>query len=437
MESLETEEKELPNKSLHWQIILASTLGVVVGLIVNGIQISPDIFLIEVLGKLNHFIGDLFIRGLRFVAVPIVLFSLIAGVGSLNDLRKLGRIGSKTIAFYLCTTAIAISLGLLLANLIAPGKYISAELRDSLAQEGAIIAQEKMSKATAPDVWETLLNIVPKNPFSALAQGEMLQVVFFSMVIGLGLAMLPKKESQPILDFFDVMTKVIINIVTVLMKLAPLAVFCLLAGVTAKLGLDILAALAVYSLVVVLGLFCLLVLYPILVRVIADIPIRRFYTAIAPAQLLAFSSSSSSATMPITLKCVENHLEVDRDVSRFVIPLGATINMDGTALYQGVAALFIAQMYGIDLDLGQQLTIVLTATLASVGTAGVPGVGLIMLVIVLQSVGMSTEVMTGGLAVIFGVDRILDMCRTVINVTGDCTVATLIGHWEKGRKVQP
>lgn len=378
-----------------------------------------------------EFIGSLFLRSLRFVAVPIVLFSLVGGIGALSDLQKLGRIASRTIGFYLVSTAIAISIGLGLSNLLSPGVGLTSATQELLRSSHAETVGIKMTQAVAPDVWTTLLNIVPINPFSALANGNMLQVLFFSVALGMGVATLPEKERSLLVSVFDGLTQVIIRIVQGLMKMAPLAVFCLLLSTGAKLGWDVITVLGQYVLTVLFGLGLLAFgLYPFLVRTFTKHSILDFFRSIAPAQLLAFSSSSSSATMPVTLECCQDRLHLDKDVARFVVPLGATINMDGTALYQGVAAMFIAQTMGLDLTLMDQITIVLTATLASIGTAGVPGVGLIMLVIVLESIGLSAEEMTMGLSIIFGVDRLLDMSRTVINVTGDCTVATVVDAFE-------
>lgn len=429
-----------PRIALHWQIIIGMVLGLVVGLVVNlaqgpieGIMEAGGVVagVLGFLAKLNDFVGDLFLRGLRFIAVPIVLFSLIVGSSSLNDLKKLSRIGGRTIGIYLLTTAVAISTGLLLANILRPGTWLSPELRDSLAAASAEVASEKVAAATAPDTWATLLDIVPKNPFAALAEGNMLQVVFLALAVGVALTLIPKDKASPIIAFCDGMTDVIIKLVHLIMLTAPYAVFCLIARVMATMGIEVLSALVVYSLTVIAGLALMtFVVYPLALKLLTGVGPRRFFRAIAPAQLLAFSSSSSSATLPVTMECVEERLGAGEDVASFVVPLGATINMDGTALYQGVAALFIAQLYGIDLDLSAQLTIVLTATLASIGTAGVPGVGLIMLVIVLQAVGITDDVMKGGLAIIFGVDRLLDMCRTTTNVTGDCMVATVVASAE-------
>lgn len=433
---------EAPRKrlALHWQILIGMGLGLVVGVILNlasaplsaaAASSAAVATVFDFLVHLNDFLGDLFLRGLRFIAVPIVLFSLIVGASSLNDLKKLSRIGGRTIAIYLGTTAVAISVGLLLANILQPGTFLSPEVRDAMASASAGAVATKVAAAQAPDTWATLLDIVPKNPFNALAQGNMLQVVFTALAVGVALTLIPEEKSKPIIAFADGLTDVIIKLVQAIMMAAPVAVFCLIVRVMATLGLDVLGALLVYSLTVIVGLATMtFLIYPAALKIFGGVSPRRFFRAIAPAQLLAFSSSSSSATLPVTLECVEDRLGAGEDVASFVVPLGATINMDGTALYQGVAAIFIAQLYGIDLTFSDQLTIVLTATLASVGTAGVPGVGLIMLVIVLQSVGIDDTVMKGGLAIIFGVDRLLDMCRTTTNVTGDCMVAAVVAARE-------
>lgn len=463
----------MPKLALHWQIIIGLLAGVIVGLIVNrawtdqtwaslgvldasaylaeGKRDLPDEA--ELAGMteaqldlaypnrdagigagaarfvrtLNKFVGDLFMNGLKFIAVPIVLFSLIVGASSLNDLSKLSRIGGKTIGTYLVTTAVAITVGLLLANVIGPGKFVGEETRTQLVDRYGVEAQGKIEAAQAPDVWSTVLNIVPTNPFEALSQGNMLQVVFAALLVGICLTLIKKEKARVVIEFCDAMTDVVIKIVEIVLKLAPYAVFALIVLKIADLGVDVLGALAVYSVVVVLGLAIMVFgVYPLAFMVLAKVRYGRFFKAISPAQLLAFSSASSSATLPVTMECCEERLGVKDEVSSFVLPIGATINMDGTALYQGVAAVFIAQLYSIPLTIGDQLTIVLTATLASIGTAGVPGVGMIMLVIVLQTVGIPLE----GIAVILGVDRILDMCRTTCNVTGDCMVATIVASSE-------
>jgi Na+/H+-dicarboxylate symporter len=376
----------------------------------------------------NRFVGDLFMRGLRFIAVPIVLFSLIVGISSLKDMSKLGRIGGRTIGIYLVTTALAITIGLVLANLIGPGRGFPEELRETLAASGAGEASAKIAGAEdRPSAWSVLLNIVPVNPFESLAETEMLQVVFAAVVIGVGLTFLSREKAEPVIKVCDAMTDVVIMIVHGVLAIAPYAVFALIVQVLADLGFGVLLNLLKYVLTVVSGLAIMIFgVYPLILRVFTPVRYGRFFRAISPAQLLAFSSSSSGATLPVTMECCEERLGCSEEITSFVVPIGATINMDGTALYQGVAAAFIAQLYQMDLTLGQQAQIVLTATLASIGTAAVPGVGIVMLVIVLQSVGIPLQ----GIAVILGVDRILDMCRTTCNITGDCMVCAVVAASE-------
>ena len=460
----DTDSGSRKKMALHWKILIGLLAGVVVGLGINvlwidstwsglGVEdastfISGDAkarLAAEAEGGANAdastlahaarfvrnatgFVGDLFMRGLRFIAVPIVLFSLIVGVSSLKDMSKLGRIGGKTIGIYLVTTAVAITIGLLLANIVGPGRGFPDDLREQLASEGAGDASVKIAGAESrPSPWDVALDIVPTNPFTSLAETEMLQVVFAAVVIGVGLTLLPREKARPVIDFADAMTDVVIMIVHGVLAIAPYAVFALIVRVLADLGFDVLLNLIKYVLTTVAGLALMIfVVYPLVLRLFTPIRYGRFFKAISPAQLLAFSSSSSGATLPVTMECCEERLGVSEEVTSFVVPIGATINMDGTALYQGVAAVFIAQMYGLDLTIGDQLQIVLTATLASIGTAAVPGVGIVMLVIVLQSVGIPLE----GIAVILGVDRILDMCRTACNVTGDCMVCSVVAAGE-------
>ena len=422
--------------ALHWKILIGMGLGLVVGITANLLgdsvldRVAPGGLAasgLEFLARLNSFAGQLFIRVLRFIAVPIVLFSLIAGVSNVRDLRKLSRVGGKTIGIYLVTTAVSISLGLVLVNLIEPGATVDENVRNELGAAYAEEASAKIARAQSPDVWDTLLHIIPENPFEALAQAEMLQVVFLALTIGILLTVIPREKSTDTIRLADSLSDVFIAFVNVIMRLAPYAVFALIVDVIAKLGFDVLIALLAYGLVVVAGLATLILgIYPLALRLLTPVGYRQFFRGIARALLLAFSSSSSSATLPVTLKAAQERLGISEEIASFVLPVGATINMDGTALYQGVAAVFIAQLYGMDLTLAQQLTIVLTATLASIGTAGVPGVGMIMLVIVLESVGIPLE----GIAVILGVDRLLDMCRTCANVTGDCMVSCVIASSE-------
>ncbi len=414
---------------LHWWILIGMGLGVVYGVVMAQAGWTD-----HVLVWIKP-IGTLFLNLLRMIAVPLVLFSLAAGVASLNDTAKLGRIGGKTIGLYLVTTSVAISIGLIVASIIQPGSGMrdDPQIRQTLQENFGAEAIAKIQTADQVSMLEQLLKIVPTNPFQALAEPAMLQIVFFSLMLGIAFTRLPRHRAGHVIEVFQLMTDAIIEMVHIIMKLAPLGVFALLATLIADLGQDpdnlgtVVGSLFGYMLTVVLGLVLhLLLVYTVLIRFFAKIPIRHFFRSIAPAQLLAFSSSSSAATLPVTLECVEKKVGVHEEVSSFVLPLGATINMDGTGLYQGVAAVFIATAYGLDLSFGDQLQIVITASLASIGTAAVPGVGIIMLTIVLKQIGVPAE----GIALILGVDRPLDMLRTTLNVTGDATVATCVAASE-------
>jgi Na+/H+-dicarboxylate symporter len=414
--------------ALHWQILIAMALGIGYGLIAAQTGSTQHVD-----DWIKPF-GTLFLNLLKMIAVPLVLFSLVAGVASLDDTSKIGRIGGKTIVLYLATTAIAITIGLVVVNIFRPGSGISAELRESLRSGFAQMAEDKVRAAEDVSIVQQLIGIVPTNPFAALANSEMLQIVFFALMLGVALTRLnSKRPVAHVVSVFQLLSDGIIEMVHLIMKIAPIGVFAMLASVLADLGEDpeqtgqLLGALVGYMGTVVLALVLHGVLvYGLLIRGMARIPVKRFAKAMLPAQLLAFSSSSSAATLPVTIDCVEKGVGVDEEASSFVLPLGATINMDGTGLYQGVAAVFIATVYGMDLSLLQQAEIVLTATLASIGTAAVPGVGIVMLTIVLKQVGVPLE----GIALILGVDRPLDMCRTVLNVTGDATVCTVVARSE-------
>ena len=417
---------------LHWQIITGLLLGLVFG-IISAIfgwgQFTTD--------WIAPF-GTIFIRLLKFIAIPLVLTSLITGIASLSDLKKLSRIGGKTISIYIVTTAISVSIGLITVNLLQPGKQVTYEMQSKLqepyesdASSRADTAQEV--KARGP--LQLFIDMVPSNFFEAASNNRnMLQIVFISMLIGIGLVQIPKKKSKPVLDIFEGLNDVIIKLVDIIMLIAPLGVFSLIAQTINKVAGDdpdqvaeLLGALGFYMIAVVVGLIIhLLVTYMTILKVYVKMPLKTFFTGIGPAQLLAFSTSSSGATLPVTMERCEDELGVSEEVSSFVLPLGATINMDGTALYQAVAAVFISQAIGLDLSLLDQLTIVLTTVLASIGTAAVPGAGIIMLVIILEAIGVPST----GIALILGVDRILDMLRTVINVTGDATIAVTIASSE-------
>ncbi|GBD02416.1 Proton/glutamate-aspartate symporter [bacterium HR18] len=419
-------------RKLHWQIIIGLVLGLLLGLwaAAQGWGSWVDRWIAP--------LGTVFINLLKLIAVPLVLASLIVGVTSLSDLRRLSRIGTKTIALYIATTVVAITLGLVLVNLLQPGHTVPADMRERLqsAYAADVEARAELAQQTRErGPLQLLVDIVPENVFSAAADNRnMLQVVFIALLSGIGLLLIPQEKARPVIAFFDGVNALVIRLVELIMRTAPVGVFALMAGTITSIAhdnleqvLELLAALGYYSLTVLLGLVLhTLGTYPLLVKFGAGMPLRVFFGGIAPAQLVAFSTSSSGATLPVTMECAEKNLKIPEEVSSFVLPLGATINMDGTALYQAVASVFIAQTLGLGLDLGAQLTILLTAVLASIGTAAVPSAGIVMLVIILESVGVPSA----GIALILGVDRILDMCRTVTNVTGDLTVASVVAATE-------
>lgn len=407
---------------LHWQILIGMVLGALFGFIMNEINAGN-----WVVTYIKPF-GTIFIRLISMIAVPLVLSSLVVGAASIRDTKKLSRIGSKTIVYYLISTALAISIGLIIANIFNPGKGLDVAVSEQLRSQYSGNVAESLGNSNINMV-DQFVNIVPQNPFYSLAteRGEMLQIVFFALFLGIALTMIPQEKSNSVVGFFEGLMEALIKIIHIVMKTAPIGVFALISAVVADFGFEILRPLGTYSFVVILALlFHMLVTYPTFLKLFSRVSLKRFFTGISQAQLVAFSSSSSAATLPVTMEVCEKKIGVKEEVTSFVLPLGATINMDGTALYQGVAAMFIAQVYGMDLNFSQQITIVLTATLASIGTAAIPGVGLIMLVIVLQSINVPAE----GIALIFGVDRILDMIRTTVNITGDAAVATIIASQE-------
>lgn len=372
-------------------------------------------------------LGDIFIRLLNMIAIPLVLASLIVGAASLGDIKKFARIGGKTLAFYIGTTAVAITIGLVLANVIQPGKIMNQQTKDRLLSVYQGDLSEKLENEFEFDFTQEIVDIVPRNPFAAMANSEMLQIVFFAVLIGTMLTMVRKEKAEPVINFFDGLSDVMIKLVDVVMIIAPIGVFALISATVAEFGFDILQTLIWYMVTVLLGLALhMFGVYSTLVKVFTKLKVKDFFKGIRRVQTIAFSTSSSAATLPVNMECCQDNLGVSKSITSFVLPLGATINMDGTALYQGVAAVFIAQVFGMDLNLFQQLTIVLTAVLASIGTAPVPGVGIIMLVIILKAVGIP-EI---GVALILGVDRILDMVRTVTNVTGDAAVTSVVASTE-------
>jgi proton glutamate symport protein len=418
--------------ALHWKIIIGLVLGVLFGLLSSSMGWND--FVIDWIKP----VGTVFVNLLKLIAMPLVVASLIVGVSSLSDVSKLSRLGGKTIGIYLATTVIAITIGLVTVNVLQPGSYLSTQKRDELKSRYATEAASKTEKAemvTEQGPLQPLVDMVPDNLFKALGDNtNMLQVVFFAVFFGIALILLPREKTTYVRGFFEGVNEIILKLVDLIMGMAPYGVFALLASLIAEFAgnnpadaIELLQALSVYSLTVIIGLCCMIfIIYPIMFKLFTKFSYVRFFKGIAPAQMLGFSTSSSSATLPVTMERVEEHLGVSDEVSSFVLPLGATINMDGTSLYQAVATVFIAQAFGTDLSLAQQLTIVITATLASIGSAGVPGAGMVMLVIVLESVGLDTA----GIALIVAVDRILDMLRTVVNITGDATVAVLVASSE-------
>ncbi len=398
------------------QIFAGLILGAVAGVI-----FGPDAAVIRP-------VGTAFIRLIKMVVIPLIFASLLVGVASLGDLRKLGRVGTKTLAFYIAYYVSAVALGLFLANSLQPGsnlpESVQAELKASYGETADIQA---MRVEERPTIGEVLIDIIPDNPAGSFVRANMLQVIFIAMFMGVVISLLNKAKMKPVISFFEAINDIMIKIVEVVIKIAPFAVFALIAAVVGTFGVDILMSLVRYCAVVIGGLLILAITYPAVVWLFTKYPYFKFWKGIIQAQLIAFSTCSSSATLPVTMECAEDNIGVSKQISSFVLPLGATINMNGTALYQGVTAIFIAQVYGMKLGIGDQLAIVLTATLASIGAAGAPAMGVLMLVIVLKQVGIPLE----GIALILGVERILDMSRTVINITGDVAAATVIAHSEK------
>ena len=408
--------------ALHWKILIGMFAGVVFGALMaqlpQGAQWVSD--------WVKPF-GTIFINALKLIAMPLILASLIKGVSDLKDLSSLSAMGGRTIGIYICTTVFAVSLGLGLVNLIRPGDSIQESTREELVEAYKAGADEKRAVAQQQreaGPLQPLVDLVPANIFQAMTNNRnMLQVIFFAIFFGVGMILIPKEKSEPLKQFFEGLNEVILKMIDLIMLAAPYGVFALLAALVVESpSLDLFQALGMYALTVILGLVILICSYLFFVRAYAGISPKDFIQAISPAQLLAFSTSSSAATLPVTMERVEEGLGVDEEVASFVLPVGATINMDGTSIYQAVAAVFIAQAFGMDLSLSAQLGIILTATLASIGAAAVPGAGMVMLVIVLGQAGIPEA----GLALIFAIDRPLDMCRTVTNVSGDAAVSTVV-----------
>jgi proton glutamate symport protein len=414
--------KHIRKMELHWQILLGMAAGALFGVI-------------AAMFGFNQFVADwikpfgtIFINALKLIAMPLIIFSLIKGVSDLKDISSLSVMGGRTIGIYLVTTVFAVTIGLLVVNLVKPGYSIAEETREELLvaygedAETRRVAADRQ-RQTGP--LKALEDLVPENFFqSASNNGNMLQVIVIALFVGIALILIPPVSAAPVKAVVDGMNDVILKLIDLIMMTAPFGVFALLASLVVESpSMDLFVALLWYGFCVLLGLGTLIFfVYPLLVTLITKRSYRFFFRGISPAQLLAFSTSSSAATLPVTMERTEHNLGVKREVTSFVLPIGATINMDGTSLYQAIAAVFIAQAFGIELTLQAQLGIILTATLASIGSAAVPGAGMIMLVIVLAQAGIPEA----GLALIFAVDRPLDMCRTVANITGDATVSMLV-----------
>ena len=408
--------------ALHWKILLGMLVGVLFALVLTNFDWGASF-----IGDWIKPFGTIFISSLKLIAIPLILAALIKGISDLKDISSLSKMGMRTISIYVITTVIAVSIGLTVVSLVQPGKTINEDTRNELVEAYGGDADAKLQAAAAQKdagPLQALIDLVPSNIVSAASSNRnMLQVIFFAVFFGISLILIPEEKAKTVKDFFDGLNEVILKMVDLIMLAAPYGVFALMAALVVEApSADLFAALGMYAVSVVFGLLLMVVFYIVLVKVFTKKSPKFFLNGIAPAQLLAFSTSSSAATLPVTMERVTEHLGVEEEVSSFVLPIGATINMDGTSLYQAVAAVFIAQAFGMDLSFGTQLGIIATATLASIGSAAVPGAGMVMLVGVLGYAGIPEA----GLALIFAVDRPLDMCRTVINVTGDATVSMLV-----------
>lgn len=417
--------KKLP---LHWQIIIGMALGVLFGVLFSQIGWGKR-FVLDWIAP----VGAIFIRLLKLIAIPLILASLVKGISDLQDISKFRNIGFRTVLLYISTTIVAISLGLVLVNLLKPGAGISPETIEQLtgayAEDESVTSKiEEAGHQQKESPLNFIVEIVPDNIFGAFSDnGLMLQVIFFAIFFGICLLLINPAQAEPLKKLFNSLNEVVLKMVDIIMLMAPYAVFALLAQIVVSSdNVEILQRLLFYGFTVLLGLLLMIGFYFLVVRLYAKKSPSWFFKGIAPAQLLAFSTSSSAATLPVTMERVTEHLGVDNEVSSFVLPVGATVNMDGTSLYQAVAAVFIAQALHFPLDFADQLIIILTALLASIGSAAVPGAGMVMLVIVLESIGFPADKLAIGLALIFAIDRPLDMCRTVVNITGDAMVSVVV-----------
>ena len=401
---------------IYTRIFLGLGLGIIAGIF------SGDIITVF------YPVGKVFIRLIKMIVVPLVFASLLVGTAGLNDIKKLGRIGIKTLSFYIVSTALAITIGLTFANIINPGDSIPEDIKSALNSSYEQTAREKVSNTNDyPSTIDMLLDIIPENPARAMADGRMLQIIFFALMSGIALTFVQDNRRDAVLRFFAGVTDVTIALVHMIMKLAPYGVFALIAFVMARYGSEIILTLLSYFLTTIISLIIhALIFNSLIIQFFSNLSVKEFWVGIIPALLVAFSTSSSSATLPVTMECAEKNLNIKPEIASFVLPLGSTINMDGTAIFQGVSAIFIANVYSMDLTMIDQLTIILTATLASIGTAGAPQVGIIMLTLVLESIGIPLE----GIALILGVERFLDMSRTMVNVTSDLSCSAFISKLE-------
>ena len=417
-------KKRLP---LHWQIIIGMTSGILFGLLMTNFSWGATF-----VGDWIAPFGTIFIRLLKLIAIPLIFTSLVKGIADLKDISSFRHIGVRTILFYISTTVAAITIGLLMVNTIRPGSGVSPEtieeLTSTYAQDASLTSNIETATQQQQGPLSFLVEMVPDNIFAAFGNNAlMLQVILFSILFGICMLLIEPKKAKPVSRLIDGLNEIVLKMVDLIMCIAPYAVFALLAQIIVSSGnVEILQKLLFYGLTVVIGLTMMIALYMLIIYLTTGRSPRWFLSGIAPAQLLAFSTSSSAATLPVTMERVTDHLGVDNEVSSFVLPVGATINMDGTSLYQAVAAVFIAQALHIPLEFTDQLTIILTALLASIGSAAVPGAGMVMLVIVLESIGIPADKLAIGLALIFAIDRPLDMLRTVVNVTGDSMVSVVV-----------
>ncbi|MFO0860602.1 MAG: dicarboxylate/amino acid:cation symporter [Phycisphaerales bacterium] len=451
-----------PGLALHWKVLIALAMGVLLGAAIHefwtastwsrfGVGNSADFrafrpnpandaagaaaVVIRFAADLNDFVGRLFLQALRFIAVPIVLFSLIIAVAGVGDLRKIGRIGLKTLLCFGATLVIAVTIAVVLGKVVAPGTFVTAQTRAHILAQYAGEATQRVATAHQlkdQGVWAYLLGIIPTNPFNAFANAQMMQVVASAFLLGIGLTLIPRERAAPVVAFCEGVTEAVMALVRLIMFFAPLAVFCLIVQFVASVGVGALKSVLVYCLCVIGGLAIVLFLeYPALMYALTPRQNRmtpgRFFRGMAPAMTLAFSSSSSSATLPVTIQCARDRLGVPSDIVNFVCPIGTTLNMDGTAFYQVISVLFLAQLYGVDLTLAQHATVGVMSAVVAVGTPGLPGASVIMMAIVLESVGIPTE----GVAIILAVDRVLDMCRTIVNVSGDAVACVVVAGTEK------